>query len=276
MHSQAACQPFFLEHADQRLFSLACRPGGARASRGVLVCPPFAEEMNRSRRTVRELCGALAASGALALSTDLRGTGDSSGEFGDARWSDWLADLGAALDWLARQGCTQLSLVAIRAGALLARELLRDRAGAFARLALWQPVLTGQSVVTDLLRARVAAAATTGASESVARLRERLAAGEAVEAAGYALSPALAAALDGARFAADAAPLLPPTLWAEAGSDAAAPLRIPAQQLLEALRAAGATVTLARVEDPPFWSTTETTVGRASIAATVPFLAGAA
>lgn len=275
MQAQAACEPFYLEHADHRLFSLACRPGGASASRGVLVCPPFAEEMNRSRRTVRELCGALAASGLLALSTDLRGTGDSSGEFGDARWSDWLADLGAALAWLGRQGCTQVSLVAVRAGALLAADLLRERPGSIAALALWQPVLSGKAVVTDLLRARVAAAATTGASETVARLRERLAAGEPVEAAGYALAPGLATALEGAELGAAAAARLPPTLWAEIGAAPAAPLRVPAERLLGALRDAGAAVTLARPADPPFWSTTETTVGRASVAATVAFLAGA-
>jgi len=266
----ADCHPFFIESADHRLFSLAVQPAGPERSHGVLVCPPFGEEMNRCRRTVRVLLGELAARGVPALSLDLRGTGDSSGEFGDARWDDWVADLARGVDWLRDAGCRAVTLVAVRAGALLAWELLRARPGAFDAVVLWQPVLNGKSVVTDLLRARVAAAAAAGATDSVARLRAELAAGRTVETAGYTLSPALVAALEAASVTATAAP---PVHWIEVGADPEAPLRAPAGQLGAALEAAGTTVAMHRAADPPFWSTTETTTGHATVAATISTIA---
>lgn len=268
----ADCHPFFIESAEHRLFSLAVQPAGPERSHGVLVCPPFGEEMNRCRRTVRVLLGELARRGVPALSLDLRGTGDSSGEFGDARWEDWVADLARGLDWLREAGCPGVTLVAVRAGALLAWDLLRARRAMIDAVVLWQPVLNGKSVVTDLLRARVAAAAAAGATDTVARLRAELAAGRPVETAGYTLSPALAAALESATLAAAAAP---PVHWIEVGPDPDAPLRAPAAQLAAALAAAGTTVQMLRAADPPFWGTTETTTGRATVSATVACLAAA-
>jgi alpha-beta hydrolase superfamily lysophospholipase len=67
----------------------------------VLYLPPLAEELNSSRRTVAQQARALARAGFAVLQIDLLGCGDSSGRLEDARWSDWLHDARAALDWLA-------------------------------------------------------------------------------------------------------------------------------------------------------------------------------
>lgn len=274
--TQPACFPFFLESAGHHLFSLACSPNSDKPLHGILVCPPFAEEMNRCRRSVRVLCEALARKGMPALSTDLRGTGDSTGDFGDASWDAWLEDLGVAANWLHRQGCTSLSLVGIRAGALLAWELLRREPPPVRNLVLWQPILTGKAVVTDILRARVAAAAAQGRRETVVQLRQQLEAGETIESAGYSLGPGLAAALDRVAITADITSRLPAIYWIEIGSDEGGAIRQVATQLIQDLGSIGAPVELTRQPDPPFWSTTEVTVGRRTVEATVNRLAGSA
>jgi exosortase A-associated hydrolase 2 len=266
--ASAELRPLFLDSADRRLFAFAGRPAGGTPRHGILVCPAFAEEMNRTRRTVRLLCEQGVRRGHAVLNVDLHGTGDSDGDFADARWEHWLDDLGTGAAWLRSAGCRAISLLGIRAGALAAVTLARRLE--IASLLLWQPVVAGQSAVTDLLRTRVAAGAAAGERESVADLRGQLAAGATIEAAGYALPAALAAALDAAVVAGEA--LSAPVLWLEVASEAGAPPRAPAAQAAARLRAAGVRVELTSAVDPPFWSTTEVTVGRASVAATLDWL----
>jgi exosortase A-associated hydrolase 2 len=261
--------PFFMDRPGGRLFAIATAVTGRRPGPAVLVCPAFAEEMNRTRRTLHLLGEALAARGVAMLNVDLHGTGDSAGDFDDSRWETWLDDLRAGLAWLRVQGCEPINLLGVRAGALLAWELLRSGGEPPGKVVLWQPVLTGKAVITDLLRARVAAAASSSARETVAELRGELEAGRAVEAAGYSLAPQLAQALDRAAVSADTGTALPGVCWIEIASDEHSAIRPAAVSAVESLRRAGATVDLRRERDPPFWSTTETTTGRDTVAATV-------
>jgi exosortase A-associated hydrolase 2 len=268
--------PLYLQSSDRRIFAMAARPAGGQARVGLLVCPAFGEEMNRTRRTVRLLCDAAAAEGACVLYPDLHGTGDSPGEFADARWEDWLADLGAAALWLRDEGCDHIVLVGVRAGALLAWDLLRAGTLPVSRVVLWQPVLTGKAVVTDLLRTRIAAAASQSGRDTVATLRAQLAAGQVVESVGYGLAPELVRALEAAAIAPPEGRGLPPVSWIEVIGDESSATRQPALTLVAQLQAAGAAVELLRQPDPPFWSTVETTVGHGTIRRTAPLLAAPA
>lgn len=267
--SQAACVPFFMDRPGGRLFAIATGVTGRRPGPAVLVCPAFGEEMNRTRRTLHLLGEALAARGVAMLNVDLHGTGDSEGDFDDSRWETWLDDLRAGLAWLRAQRCEPITLLGVRAGALLAWSLLRSGGELPAKVVLWQPVLTGKAVITDLLRARVAAAASSGTRETVAELRSELEAGRAVEAAGYSLAPQLAQALERAAVSAETVTALPGVCWIEIASDEESAIRPAAASAAASLQRAGATVDLLREQDPPFWSTTETTAGRATVAATV-------
>ena len=65
---------------------------------------------------------ALAASGCEVLQIDLCGCGDSSGDFGDASWQDWLDDVVAAHAWLRAHSDAPLTLWGLRAGCLLAAD----------------------------------------------------------------------------------------------------------------------------------------------------------
>ena len=61
---------------------------------------PFAEEMNKARRMAALQSRALAAAGFDVLQIDLLGCGDSSGDFGDATWNDWVNDVVHGCRWL--------------------------------------------------------------------------------------------------------------------------------------------------------------------------------
>src|SRR5579875_280343 len=66
----------------------------------LVYVPPFAEEMNCSRRMAALQARRLADIGIGALLIDLYGTGESGGGFADARWRTWLGDIAAAAIWL--------------------------------------------------------------------------------------------------------------------------------------------------------------------------------
>ena len=76
---------FFLPaaHGEQRLCLFHAPAGVARSK--VLYLHPFAEEMNKCRPMLALTARQLAARGVQVLAVDLHGTGDSSGEFRDAR-----------------------------------------------------------------------------------------------------------------------------------------------------------------------------------------------
>jgi alpha-beta hydrolase superfamily lysophospholipase len=78
------------------------------------------------------------------LRFDYHGTGDSPGSDSDPdRVSTWLANVGAAVDWLtARNGLEEIALVGLRLGALLAAAVAADR-GDISHIALLAPVMSG-------------------------------------------------------------------------------------------------------------------------------------
>jgi exosortase A-associated hydrolase 2 len=188
-----APQPFFLEGGLGPLFCLLFAPAPNMLPRGtILYLPPFAEEANRSRRMAVLQAGRLAARGWAVLLLDPFGTGDSAGEFREARWDQWLADAGRAANWLA--ACwpdRPITLWGLRLGALLAADLAARETNRFSRLLFWQPLLRGDRFITQFLRLRTAAAMTVGEKESSEDLRARLADDEILEVAGYELAPDL-------------------------------------------------------------------------------------
>ena len=68
--------------------------------KAIIHIPAFAEEMNKSRRMLAMQAQAFAGQGYAVLVLDLFGTGDSSGDFGEATWDIWLQNIDTALVWL--------------------------------------------------------------------------------------------------------------------------------------------------------------------------------
>jgi exosortase A-associated hydrolase 2 len=238
----------------------------------VLYLHPFAEEMNKSRRVAALQARAFAARGYNVLQMDLFGCGDSSGDFGDARWDLWKEDVALALDWLGRRADAPVQLWGLRLGALLALDYSRHSGESFAGLLLWQPVTSGAQYMTQFLRLRLGSemlsgAAVTGGSE---QLRAQLAQGTALEIAGYQLSPELAVAIE--RLDLAALPLRNvPARWFEINAEGR--LSPALRRAALAWSAAGAEVDLRAVKGEPFWSTVEISECSELLAATSDALA---
>jgi len=154
-----------------------------------LFVPPFAEEMNRTRRLMALTGQRLAERGIASLLPDLPGTGDSPVPFSKAAWEDWLGALQACADHLTGQGLS-VRLVGIRLGGLLAAEALAQGCPA-ERLVLVDPVEDGRLHMRHWLRIRSAASLEIGPRITLSYLQSRLDAGQAVETAGYEVGPEL-------------------------------------------------------------------------------------
>jgi exosortase A-associated hydrolase 2 len=268
-------QPFFLDGEAGARFCLFHAPAG-RCRGALLYVHPFAEEMNRTRRLAAQQARALAAQGIGVLLIDLHGCGDSSGDFADARWDSWKADLALGCAWLQERLGVAPGLWGARLGALLALDYAHSAPQPPARLLLWQPVLSGSASLTQFLRLAVARdmlSEAPGASGGTQALRARLARGETLEVAGYDISTDMAAALD----AADAARLAVPGCLVHWFEVVAEPGRAPGPataRIAADWRAAGVNLHLEAVACPPFWSTQEVAECPALLAATTAVFAG--
>lgn len=245
----------------------------------MLYLHPFAEEMNKARRMAALQSRALAAAGCAVLQIDLLGCGDSSGDFVDATWAAWRADVLAGYRYLRERSAAPLVLWGLRAGCLLAAEAAAELPEA-ADFLFWQPVVSGKQHWQQFMRLKMAGELTTdralGRAKAVGEeLRSRLAAGQTIEIAGYEVAPALATGLEQAE-------LSPPpgrhgrVVWLETSLRDEATLAPVAVQRIEQWRAAGFAVEARVVRGPAFWQTTEIEDAPELIAATLTAVAGMA
>jgi exosortase A-associated hydrolase 2 len=208
----------------------------------------------------------LAARGWGSLVLDPYGTGDSDGEFAEGRIAIWRDDLMRGYDWLAARGTSNIGLVALRFGALLAAELCAARE--VNRLVLWQPAASGEQMLTQFLRIRLAAGLTTGQGETTATLRERLAAGDTLEVAGYPIVGGLAAEMDALRLDPSAPPRASAIHWFDLVAEDGRTLTPASTRLIDGWRARGAAVDARAIEGDAFWALLETTVAPRLVEAT--------
>lgn len=263
----AASTPFFLDAGGRGQRLCVHSPAHGGEVRGqILLLPPFAEEMNKSRRMTALAARAFSAAGFEVLTLDLLGCGDSSGDFGDATWALWQDDVRLALVWLQDRArpladgrLPPLWLWGVRAGALLAPAAFDEAALPADRplnLLLWQPVTAGKLQLQQFMRLRVAADLIGGqAKGAVQSMRDQLARGEPVEIAGYALAPALASGLEAAQL--KPLPRIGRVAWLELSPREDATLTPAATMATDAWRAQGAEVRAAVCQGPSFWAATE-------------------
>lgn len=261
-------QAFFLSGRWGQRFCLyhAARNGKARGA--IIYLHPFAEEMNKSRRMAALQAQAMASAGFDVLQIDLLGCGDSAGDFSDATWQIWQHDLLDAYRWLRTQSEAPLTLWGLRAGCLLAAGAAVDLPEA-ADFVFWQPVVSGKQHWQQFMRLKMAGELASGQAKGVTeQLRQQLAAGQAVEIAGYSVAPGLAAGLE-------MADLQPPAqqsgrvAWFELSTREDATLAPVSQKRIEQWQAAGFTVEAKVVNGPGFWQTAEIEEAPELIAATL-------
>lgn len=267
-NAEIAPRPMFLDGPRTRLFAVLYAGAGAR--RAVIYLPPFGEEMNRSRRMAALFGRRLAAAGEALLVLDPSGTGDSGGAFADARWDHWRADARAAVAWLRRQSLAPMAAVGLRTGAVLALTLARDEH--LDHCVLWQPVIKGEMFLSQLLRVRVAAGLETGGGETVRGLRERLAAGETLNVAGYEITPGIAADLDGLTLKQAGEGYGGRLTWLQVAADPCAPVTPAAGAVVEGWMRRRVDAEIRLVAGEPFWSIEETTLAPALLEETLAVL----
>ncbi len=250
--------------AGQRLCLYHGPRTGVRAT--VLYVHPFAEEMNKTRRMGALQARCLAEAGFGVLQIDLAGCGDSSGEFGDATWQGWVDDVVRAGLWLRALSNAPLWLWGLRAGCLLCTAAA-PALGAVNNFLFWQPPNSGKLLLQQFLRLRTAGDKLAGKDgASTTELRQALGRGEAVDIAGYRLSPELALGLE-------LATLSPPPgsghLRCLELSSRPEPTLSPATEaLLAQWHGAGYAARARVVEGPAFWQTAEIEEAPALLSAT--------
>jgi exosortase A-associated hydrolase 2 len=264
-------EPIFLKGGAGRLFAIYHNAiVGVPSGGAVLLVPPFAEEMNKSRRMLAMMARRMSAMGYGALLLDLFGTGESEGDFVDARWSIWKEDIGCAVRWLAQRVPGPIHFLALRTGALLAADFVAQSALVPGRLVLWQPVVNGELFLTQFLRLRLAASMMDSQREreSTQQLRRRFDSGEAVEVAGYTLAPELAQALVAQDLGARVVRATDKVCWMEVAASAERLLAPVSMRVVEHWRAARVPVETSIVVGEPFWSSPEITLAPALLDAT--------
>jgi exosortase A-associated hydrolase 2 len=274
-------EPFFLQaDAGPLVQRFALHHAPPSDVRGLVVhVHAFAEEINKSRRMAALQSRALAAEGFAVLQIDLLGCGDSAGDFGDATWARWVADVVHGCAWLCQHHASAsattlpLWLWGHRAGALLAVQAAQQLARP-CNLLLWQPATSGKAVLQQFLRLKLAGDMLGGqAKAAMAQLRAALAADQPVEVAGYTLHPALCSGLEQAT-------LQPPAMaagrveWFELSLQHDAALPPAAANAAERWRQAGWALRTHVIDGPAFWHTAEIEDAPALLQATVAALDG--
>lgn len=254
--SRPAGKAFFLDTDWGKRHCLYYAPSSTGACRGsVVYVPPFAEEMNRTRRLAAQQARSLSALGYGVLQVDLYGCGDSDGEFRDACWEVWKKDLDLAATWLEKHVGGRTALWGVRLGSLLALDLARAFPGRFGTMVFWQPVLSGKAYLTQFLRLHLAAdmlSANAGERLDLPALRASLASGNTLEIAGYELSPRLASAIEQS----EASNLISPDMhvhWLELTPNGSTSIAAPRNKAADDLIKAGADLHLHAVPGAQFW-----------------------
>lgn len=254
--------PILLDGTAGSLFGVYYPPvSGTNQRCAILHVPAFAEEMNKARRMVALQARAFARRGYGVLVLDLFGTGDSAGDFVDARWDIWLRDIATGVDWLQSRSHTEVCLWGLRLGGLLALHASLDAPASIRRLLLWNPVLNGESYLQQFLRLRVAAAifSSDAKTETTQDLLQTLNNGIPVEIAGYELHPDLAKALSSAKAPQPGRLSGTEISCVEVGPDREKGLSVPLRRQLEAWTSVGHIASATLVQGDPFWSTLEIT-----------------
>lgn len=249
--------PAFLDGISGKLFTLYFPYEGSICKGAVLHVPAFAEEMNKSRHMVSWQARELAKQGYGVLVFDLFGTGDSEGEFIDIDWNLWIEDIKCLVSWLAKNVSTNITLWGLRLGCLLATiSAVKNQYSE--RLLFWQPVLNGEQYMQQFLRLRLASNLfREGEKETVKSLKTILDAGQALEVAGYRISPQLFSSICQSQPDVLALRKGDKVAWLEISNNAK-PLSVPSQKVITHWqRESGVTVFPLAIEGRQFWSNQE-------------------
>ena len=241
----------------------------------VLIAPPFAEELNKCRRLLALVARRLADQGCEVLFPDLFGTGDSAGDFSEARWRIWAEDWAALDEWFMRNSAApRPAYLCVRSGVLLlaaARGRLHDFGRA--RIVLWQPVLECDRFLRAFLRLRTVSDRLAGRAESRRDLDDHLGSGHAVEIAGYELAAEMVAEMTELKLKASDLAGCAEIRVMEFRSNPNPVMSPTTSEFIDALQREHTEVIGAAIECEQFWATRDVVSPSAALSATMLALA---
>ncbi|HVC25705.1 MAG TPA: alpha/beta hydrolase family protein [Acidimicrobiales bacterium] len=138
--------PIWFGPEDMRLFGFLHLP--EHAAGGFVLCPPIGNDNRPGYRGFTLLAEHLAAAGFVVLRFDYTGTGDSAGTPEDVPGVEtWARDIEAAVALVRSTGVSDVGLVGLRIGALLAAHVA-PRVSPHV-LALWDPCVSGRRYLRE-------------------------------------------------------------------------------------------------------------------------------
>jgi len=144
-------EAFFFGDTRTQLFACHHPPSTSTSDSGVVLCYPMGHEYVRTHRLYRFLARRLVETGYHVLRFDYFGTGDSAGEFEEARLERWVDDTAAAVSELRRRFLVRHVYGAgLRLGAAVAL-LTGIKHGALDGLVLWDPATNGPEYLSDII-----------------------------------------------------------------------------------------------------------------------------
>lgn len=183
--------PFFFPGDGVSLFGVLHEPVVPVAAKTPFVfCHPFGEEKLWTHRSWVSFARQLTARGHVVLRFDLRGNGDSSGDFSDSSLQTALSDTRTAIETVKHTtGAASVTLLGLRLGGSVAA-LIADERDDVDRLLLWSPIIDGHRFVQELLRVNLATQMTVykEVREDRAALVALMKQGRTVNVDGYPLS----------------------------------------------------------------------------------------
>ncbi len=252
---------FFIDTSRGRLFCLFYHPiHNSCPSQSIVMVPPFAEEMNKTRKAFTYFAQNCCKKNIGVLLVDLVGTGESDGEFGEATWETWKANVLEVYSWLINNGSSLISALGLRLGALLIIDAFSTSKYELDKIILWQPVVTANVFLKQLLRINLAANLFANSSNNVDKSlpNEMFASNERIEVAGYELSKQLYAAMQQLSLKSLDSPLCKQIIWLETSINVDLQISPAKHKILDNWSKQGNLNTNIYItQDAPFWSTQE-------------------
>lgn len=240
---------FYFGEPGRRLFA-ALSSATSAAQTGLVIAPPFGEEMICTYARLAQWGKELAEQGFAMLRYHPLGTGESDGIYADFTPGQAASDAAAAVDWLRRNLCVErVGLLGVRFGATVAVRAAQVAQPDF--LILWSPVIHLQQYFRELLRLRLTKELVhqraNGVRTTARSLVERLEAEQSIDVIGYEISPEFYRQISADGWW----PEEPPAgsvLWVDRARDGSK-----SGPVVERWRKHGAKVEFALADEPVFW-----------------------
>ncbi len=148
----------FIQVGEGNLFAVTHEPKQAVRRGAFIFCHPFVEEKLWSHRAYVSFARNLSSLGYLVIRFDMRGYGDSSGDFIDISLAESIKDTLDVIDYVQRtyEDIEGISLFGLRLGATIAA-LVAEECNCISKLVLWEPVVRGDRYMQEFLRSNLAA-----------------------------------------------------------------------------------------------------------------------